>query len=305
MARGSDRRERLQAFLQRPETRAARAFDVSVLMLIVVSVIVVIVESVPEIGAANRRLFTALEWTFTIAFTVDYALRLYAAPSRRAYALSFFGIVDLVSTLPLYLTIFTPTAASAAVLRGLRLLRLLRLLGRSRFADHGGLILMSVRASAPKVGIFLGAVTLITVILGATMFLVEGPRAGFTSIPKGMYWAVATLTTVGYGDVVPTSAAGRVVASVVMVLGYGVIAVPVGIVSSDIAQTVETFRKRIFCPECGARGHASDSRFCRVCAAELMIGETMPSSGNWASTPDIEPSVPALVGTDDQRGPRS
>ena len=306
MARDHTRREWLQGFLQRPQTRAARAFDLCVLALIAASVIAVIVESVPEIGAAHRRMFQVFEWTFTLVFTVDYLLRLYAAPSRREYALSFFGIVDLVSTLPLYLTIFTPAAASAVVLRGLRLLRLFRLLGRSRFADHGGLIWMSVRASAPKVGIFLGAVTLITVILGATMFLVEGPRAGFTSIPKGMYWAVATLTTVGYGDVVPTSTAGRVLASIVMVLGYGVIAVPVGIVSSDIAQTVEAFRKRIFCPECGARGHGSDSRFCRICAAELVVGDIPPSSGNWASTPATEPApVVVLAGTVEQRGARS
>jgi voltage-gated potassium channel len=149
-----------------------------------------------------------------------------------------------------------------------------------------------VRASVPKVAMFLAAVTIITVLLGTLMFLVEGPHAGFTSIPKGMYWAVATLTTVGYGDVVPSSTGGRVLASIVMVLGYGVIAVPVGIVSSDIAQTVEAFRKRLFCQECGARGHASDSRYCRVCGGELVMGAIQPSSGNWPTTPkDTDPGA--------------
>jgi len=300
MVRDRAARERLYEFLHRPATKTAHTFDLFVTALIFVSVVVVVLESVPEIGGAHPRLFGALEWTITIAFTLDYVLRLYAAPSRRAYALSFFGIVDLVSTLPLYLAIFVPGAASVAVLRALRLIRLFRLFGRSRWADHGGLIWVAVRTSVPKIGLFIGAVTLVTVVLGAAMFLVEGPNAGFTSIPKGMYWAVATLTTVGYGDVVPTTVAGRTLAAVVMVLGYGVIAVPVGIVSSDIAQTVEAFRRRLECPECGARGHSPDSRYCRVCGGELVLGESQVSSGNWASTPKpTEPNRDVGAATDE------
>lgn len=273
-------RQRLYEFLQRPATPGAHAFDLLVIVLILVSMIVVVLESVPELEANHGAAFQLVEWIVTGAFTVEYLLRLYAAPVRARYVFSFFGLVDLLSTLPLYLALFVPAAGSAVVLRGLRLMRLFRLFGRSRLADHGGLLAHAIRSSIPKVVVFIAAVAVVAVILGTLMYLVEGPSAGFDSIPKGMYWAVSTLTTVGYGDVVPVSTAGRMLASLVMVLGYGVIAVPVGIVSSDIAQTIEAYRKRLVCPSCDARGHASDSLYCRKCAAPLAVAETLTSSGS-------------------------
>ncbi|MBK6921290.1 MAG: ion transporter [Deltaproteobacteria bacterium] len=273
-------RERLHEFLYQPQTRAARAFDLFVIALVLASMVMVVLESVPELQAAHGPVFERIEWVVTLAFTAEYLLRLYAAPVRLRYALSFFGIIDLVSTLPLYLALFVPGAASGVVLRGLRLLRLFRLFGHGRWADQGGLLVHAIKASVPKVVVFVSAVTIIAVILGTTMYLVEGPEGGFDTIPKGMYWAISTLTTVGYGDVVPTSIPGRMLASLVMVLGYGVIAVPVGIVSSDIAQTVEAYRKRLVCSSCEARGHAADSRFCRRCGAPLTVGEALTSSGS-------------------------
>jgi voltage-gated potassium channel len=273
-------RARLHEFLYHPATRWAHAFDLSVIALILASIVIVVLESVPSMQAEHGATFDRIEWIVTAAFTIEYALRLYAAPVRLRYALSFFGLVDLLSTLPLYLSLFVPAAASGVVLRGLRLLRLFRLFGRGRWADQGNLLVHAIRISVPKVVVFVAAVAIVAVILGTTMYLVEGPGAGFDSIPKGMYWAIATLTTVGYGDVVPVSTAGRMLASLVMVLGYGVIAVPVGIVSSDIAQTVEAYRKRLVCPACEARGHASDSRFCRRCGSPLAVGEALTSSGS-------------------------
>lgn len=271
-------RERLHEFMFRPATRGARAFDLLVIVLILASIVGVVLESEAELAARYGHVFQIMEWVVTGAFSIEYLLRLYAAPVRSRYAFSFLGVVDLLSTLPLYLAMFVPAAASAIVLRGLRLLRLFRLFGRSRWAEHSNLLTHAIRASVPKVVVFIAGVAVVAVILGTMMYLIEGPEGVFSSIPRGMYWAIATLTTVGYGDVVPQSTVGRMIASLVMVLGYGVIAVPVGIVSSDIAQTVEAYRKRRVCTACSARGHAADSRYCRMCAAPLE-GDMMTSSG--------------------------
>jgi voltage-gated potassium channel len=273
-------RERLHALVFLSDSPGGRILDVVISLLIITSLTCVILESVVEIEQAYGRQFAAIEWVITIAFTVEYAVRLYSAPSRLGYVFSFFGIIDLVSTLPLYLSVFVPGAQSAMVVRGLRLLRLFRLFSHGRWSEHGGLIITAVRSSLPKVAVFLGAITMVAMILGTIIYMVEGEAGGFTSIPQGMYWAISTLTTVGYGDVIPRSTIGQVIASVVMVLGYGVVAIPVGIVSSDIAQTVEANRRRLECPRCEARGHAADSRFCRKCGYELRMGT---SSGGWSS----------------------
>lgn len=283
-------RERLYAVAFQSDNAAGKAVDVAISLLIVASLTCVILESVPSLSHAYHHQFMVLEWVITAAFTAEYLMRLYAAPSRLGYAFSFFGIIDLVSTLPLYLSLVVPGAQSAMVVRGLRLLRLFRLFSHGRWSEHGGLIITAVRSSLPKVAVFLGAVSMVAMILGTTIYMVEGGEDGFTSIPQGMYWAISTLTTVGYGDVVPRTTAGQLIASVVMVLGYGVVAIPVGIVSSDIAQSVEAYRRRLECPRCDVRGHAADSRFCRKCGYELRMGA---SSGGYNSTTGsaIEPAV--------------
>lgn len=279
-------RERLYGLVFTADSRAGRAFDVVISLLIVTSLVCVILESVPELQQQYGAWFDAIEWVITIVFSAEYLLRLYCARSRLGYALSFFGVIDLVSTLPLYLALVWPGAHTAMIVRGLRLLRLFRLFAHGRWSEHGGLIISAVRSSLPKVAVFLGAITMVALILGATIYMVEGPERGFTSIPQGMYWAISTLTTVGYGDVVPSSMAGRVVAAIVMVLGYGVVAIPVGIVSSDIAQNVETYRKRLVCPRCEARGHSADSRFCRKCGYELHVS-TSSGAVEVVADPDV------------------
>jgi voltage-gated potassium channel len=273
-------RERLHGLLHHPTTRLGRGIELISIGLIFASIVVVVLESEPEIKAQHSHLFQLVEWIVTAAFTVEYALRLYAAPQRSRYAFSFLGIIDLLSILPLYLALFVPMAASGVVLSGLRLVRLLRLFGMRRLADQGGMLVHAIQASIPKVGLFVAAVAIVSVILGTCMYLLEGPTGVFNSIPKGMYWAIATLTTVGYGDIVPATTTGRMIASLVMVLGYGVIAVPVGIVSSDIAQSVEAYRKRLVCGECDARGHVPDAKYCRICAAPLSVGNVLNSSGS-------------------------
>lgn len=285
-------RARLYAVAFQSDSAAGRAVDIAISVLIVVSLACVILESVPSLAHAYGHQFMVLEWVITAAFTTEYLMRLYAAPSRVGYAFSFYGIIDLVSTLPLYLSLFVPGAQSAMVVRGLRLLRLFRLFSHGRWSEHGGLIITAVRSSLPKVAVFLGAVSMVAMILGTTIYMVEGGEDGFTSIPQGMYWAISTLTTVGYGDVVPRTTVGQLIASVVMVLGYGVVAIPVGIVSSDIAQSVEAFRRRLECPRCEVRGHAADSRFCRKCGYELRVGA---SSGGWSAV-----AAPVVV----EPGPR-
>lgn len=273
-------RERLHDFLQHPATPAARALELLSITLIIASIVTVVLESEPALALQHGRAFQIVEWVVTVAFTFEYVLRLYSAPQRSRYAFSFLGIIDLLSILPLYLALFVPAAASGVVLAGLRLVRLFRLFGLRRMADQGGMLMHAIRASVPKVGLFVAAVSIIAVILGTFMYLLEGPTGVFNSIPKGMYWAIATLTTVGYGDIVPSSTAGRMIASLVMVLGYGVIAVPVGIVSSDIAQSVEAYRKKLLCGACDARGHAADSKYCRICASPLSVGTALTSSGS-------------------------
>lgn len=282
----STARERLHALLQHPTTPVGRGLELLSIALIFASIVAVVLESEPEIAASHGHVFHIVELVVTAAFTVEYALRLYAAPQRSRYALSFLGITDLLSILPLYLALFVPMAASGVVLSGLRLVRLFRLFGMRRLADQGGMLVHAIRASVPKVALFVSAVAIISVILGTFMYLLEGPTGVFNSIPKGMYWAIATLTTVGYGDIVPATTTGRMIASLVMVLGYGVIAVPVGIVSSDIAQSVEAYRKRLVCGECNARGHVPDAKFCRICATPLVVGNVLASSG---SVPIVRP----------------
>ncbi|MBC8068416.1 MAG: ion transporter [Deltaproteobacteria bacterium] len=290
-------RERLRAVVFLSNSAAGRAFDIGISLLIFFSLICVILESVPSLAHAYHHEFLVIEWVFTALFTIEYVVRVYAARPRLAYVFSFFGIIDLISTLPLYLSHFVPGAQSAMVVRGLRLLRLFRLFSsQGRWAEHGGLVITAVRASLPKVAFFLGAVTMVAMMLGTVIYLIEGGPDGFTSIPQGMYWAISTLTTVGYGDVVPRTTIGQVIASVVMVLGYGVVAIPVGIVSSDIAQSVEAHRRRLECPRCEVRGHAADSRFCRKCGYELRVGA---SSGGWSSV-----AAPVAAPVAVQPGPR-
>ena len=262
-------RERLHEIIFEAETPAGKAFDVALLVCIVASVATVMLESVSSIRAQYGTILRALEWGFTILFTVEYVLRLICVGRPLRYATSFFGVVDLLAIAPTYLSIFFAGAQSLIVIRALRLLRIFRVLKLAHFVGEASMLREALRASMRKITVFLGTVLTVVVIVGALMYLVEGEASGFTSIPQGMYWAIVTLTTVGYGDVAPQTFVGKLLASVVMILGYGIIAVPTGIVTVELAQARRAPISTEACPDCGVGGHDSDAEFCKYCGAHL------------------------------------
>ncbi|MEE9562892.1 MAG: ion transporter, partial [Thermoanaerobaculia bacterium] len=196
-------------------------------------------------------------------------LRLVAVGNPLRYALSFFGLVDLLAIVPTYLSFFIAGSQSLLVIRVLRLLRIFRILKLAHFVGEARMLQAALRASSRKIIVFLGAVLMIVLIVGSLMYLIEGPENGFTSIPESVYWAIVTMTTVGYGDIAPQTFIGKLLASLVMILGYGIIAVPTGIVTVEIASSLKTSTRTDACPECGADGHATDAKFCKYCGAEL------------------------------------
>lgn len=263
-------RDCLYLIIFKADTPFGRGFDLALLLAILLSVVAVCLETVDTIHASYRQAFFVVEWIFTAVFTVEYILRLVCVRRPLAYARSFFGVVDLLAVLPTYLSLVVPGAQSLLVIRILRLLRVFRVLKLGRFVGEGQVLLTAMRNSRHKIIVFLFAVLSLVVIIGATMFLVEGPSNGFTSIPRGMYWAIVTVTTVGYGDISPQTVAGQILASLLMIAGYGIIAVPTGIVTAELTQVCRrdpvTTRT---CPSCMAEGHTTDARFCLRCGAPL------------------------------------
>lgn len=252
------------------DTPAGRAFDLVLLGLICASVGVVVAESIQAVYTAWGVQLRALEWAFTALFTVEYLARLWVVQRPWAYARSFYGLIDLMALLPSFLALLLPGAQSLLVVRALRLLRVFRILKMVEYVSEAQLILTALTASARKILVFLGAILTAVVVIGALMYVVEGPKHGFTSIPTAMYWAVVTLSTVGYGDISPKTALGQLLASAVMVLGYSVLAVPTGIVTVEIAQAAR--RNPLLgqaCPGCGSEGHDGDARFCKRCGTAL------------------------------------
>jgi voltage-gated potassium channel len=265
-------RERLREIIFGVETAAGRAFDVSLLLLILASVLAVMLESVDAFAARFGTALRVLDWVFTVLFLAEYAVRLWVARHRIRYVLSFFGIVDLLSILPSFIGIFITGAHSLLVIRVLRLLRVFRVLKVMRMLGEANQLLQALKASAAKITVFMGAVLTIVVVMGAMMHLIEGAENGFSSIPRGMYWAIVTMTTVGYGDIAPSTVPGQAVAALLMLLGYGILAVPTGIVSAEFVQAIKTgsAQQPVSCQECSAVGHHDDANFCRVCGTELI-----------------------------------
>lgn len=255
------------------DTPAGRLFDILLIATILTSVAVVMADSVAEVHAEHGRLLWIVEWGFTLLFSLEYVLRLVSAPSARRYALSFFGVVDLVAVLPTYLSLVFPGGQYLLVIRILRLVRIFRVLKLARFMGGERILLRAVQASLHKIAVFLISVLTIVVVVGALMHIVEGPASGFTSIPRSVYWAVVTLTTVGYGDIAPQTAAGQILAGMVMILGYGIIAVPTGIVTVEIAAASRAGfdRASAGAPEGSAEaavvGEPAVSRACAGCGA--------------------------------------
>jgi voltage-gated potassium channel len=241
-----------------------------VIALILVSVVVVNAETVGGLPPATHRALRTTEWALTLLFTVEYALRLVAVRRPLAYAASFFGVVDLLAILPTYVSLLVPGTQVLLVVRVLRLLRVFRVLKLTRFLTEARVLGRALRASARKISVFLLVVSTVVVVVGALMYAIEGAAHGFTSIPRSMYWAVVTLTTVGYGDISPKTPLGQALASLVMILGYGIIAVPTGIVTAELTAGARDGRvSGQACPSCGAEGHDVDARFCRRCGAAL------------------------------------
>jgi voltage-gated potassium channel len=262
-------RQRLYVIIFEADTPAGKAFDVALIFAILASVVVVMLESVTAIREEYGAALWAAEWAFTILFTVEYLLRLGCTRRPARYARSFFGLVDLLSILPTYLVVLFPSARYLMVIRVLRLLRAFRVLKLAAYVRESELLMRSLAASRRKITVFLFAVFSATLILGSLMYLIEGEEHGFTSIPRGVYWAIVTLTTVGYGDVSPETPLGQAVAALVMVMGYGVIAVPTGIVSAEMAVAATGRRQARQCLSCLKPGHSEGAKFCSACGTEL------------------------------------
>lgn len=251
------------------DTKAGKEFDVGLLIAIASSLIVVMLETVKPFATDHRQAFDTLEWFFTGVFTLEYIVRLIIVHKPLRYALSFYGLVDLISILPSYLAILIGGAQYFIVVRSLRLMRVFRVLKMVRFVGEARILGDALRASRPKIIVFIIAVICATFILGTMMYLVEGPQNGFKSIPMAVYWCIVTLTTVGYGDISPQTPLGQVLASVIMILGYGIIAVPTGIVTSELNRKSHTDSERKECLNCGESHLAPSARFCHQCGNAL------------------------------------
>ena len=259
----------LQEIIFESDTPAGKAFDVALIVVIVLSVGAVMLESVMAIRATYGELLYAAEWFFTILFTIEYVLRLLSVGKPLSYATSFFGLVDLGAIIPTYLSLLLPGAQYLLVLRLLRVLRVFRVLKLAHYLSEAEVILDALRASRTKITVFLLTVLTLVVILGSLMYVIEGEEHGFSSIPRSIYWAIVTLTTVGYGDIAPQTGPGQTLAAFIMIIGYGIIAVPTGIVTAELTRAERRAVSGQACTQCSAEGHDPDAQYCKYCGAGL------------------------------------
>jgi len=265
-------KEKLHEVIYEADTPAGRSFDLIILTMILASIILVMLESVSFINEKHAALFNILEWVITIVFTIEYILRIVTINKPQKYIFSFYGIIDFLSTIPKYLSILFVGTHALVALRALRLLRVFRILKLARFIGESNDLVKALKASRAKISVFLFAVLIVAIILGTVMYLVEGPEHGFNSIPRSVYWCIVTLTTVGYGDISPGTPLGQFIASIVMVLGYGIIAVPTGIVSSEYTQQTRFKKVQLntqHCTNCNENNHFDDAKFCHHCGQTL------------------------------------
>ena len=256
------------------ETQNGRLFYLALIFAILTSVTVVMLDSVPEIAEEYHGLLRISEWIFTILFTIEYVARLWCVASRKKYALSFFGLIDLFAVIPTYLSVLLPGGEVLAVVRILRVLRVFRILKLVQYIGEAEVLVATLKASRFKIVVFLITVMSIVVVIGSIIYLIEGPENGFTSIPRGLYWSVVTLTTVGYGDVTPQTPIGQALAAMLMVLGYALIAVPTGLFSAEFVQQNESHKKASnvpvrSCPGCGRLEKDHQADYCRYCGQKL------------------------------------
>lgn len=264
-------KKRLAHIVFESDDWASKTFDIVLLFMIFGSILVAILDSVSSLRDEYGEIFLILEWVFTILFSIEYVLRIWLSRRKKGYIFSFFGMVDLLAILPTYLSIIVVNSQFLAVVRALRLLRVIRILKLGRYIAEAEYLTKSLKASAHKIMIFIGFVLTIVLIMGTLMFIIEGPENGFSSIPVGMYWAIVTLTTVGFGDITPQTTIGQFVASIIMLLGYAIIAVPTGIVSSEMAAQKRRLEKnsQVTCPACKHSGLDEWDEYCKFCGEKL------------------------------------
>jgi len=266
-------RARIHEIIFGIDTAAGRIFDIGLVVAILLSILVVVLDSVPAIGGRHPQLMYALEWFFTLLFTVEYAARLATVRHPLLYAVSFYGLIDLLSVLPTYISLLVPGSEALLDIRILRLLRVFRIFKLTLYIEEYTRLAEALAASRRKIMVFLSVVLMAVLILGTVMYVVEGPEHGYTSIPTAMYWAIVTMTTVGYGDITPQTALGKAIASFMMLLGWGILAVPTGIVTAEMTARRNDRRNgtrtSLRCAGCGSGGHDPGARYCKDCGAAL------------------------------------
>ncbi|MEX0901842.1 MAG: ion transporter [Pseudohongiellaceae bacterium] len=265
-------KERLFEVIFGYDSRAGKLFDIILICLIVASVLAVMLDSITTIHDRHRLLLYRLEWLFTLIFTVEYGLRIYSSPRPKSYIFSFYGIIDLLSILPTYISLLLPPATYLVVVRILRVLRIFRILKLFRYIGEANLLLAALLNARRKIFIFLFTVLTLMIIFGTLIFIIEGPENGFTSIPVSIYWSIVTVTTVGYGDVVPQTGLGQAIAALAMICGYAIIAIPTGIVGVELMHEFNrqgTREQATRCPACDRPGHRADASFCQYCGVRL------------------------------------
>lgn len=261
-------RYRVHEIVFEADTKAGKRFDVGLLILICLSILVVMLESVASFNAKYDNYLEISEWILTALFTAEFLIRAWCVKRPLSYIFSFYGIIDLLSILPTFLGFFVTGASSLMIIRMFRLIRVFRVLKMARFIGEGNQIIHALKASRPKIIVFIGSIMIMVTILGTVMYLIEGGENGFSSIPKSIYWAIVTMTTVGYGDIAPQTTLGQFIASVIMILGYGIIAVPTGIVTGEIIQHEKQVNTQS-CRTCGHDDHDNDAVFCKKCGHVL------------------------------------
>jgi voltage-gated potassium channel len=263
------RREQLRIIIFQSDTPAGRRFDQILLAVILGSLIAVILDSIPAVHANYAWLLAWIEWGFTLVFIIEYLLRLYCSPRPLQYAFSFYGLVDLLAIVPGILALYYSDAQYLLIVRVVRMLRIFRILKLSPYLKQANYLLSALRGSKQKIIVFLLSVSTLVVVFGTLMYVIEGPEHGFTSIPTGVYWAIVTLTTVGYGDIVPRTVIGQMLSSLVMITGYSIIAVPTGIFTAELANAMRSEQLRHDCPVCSKNNHEHGAAFCSRCGNAL------------------------------------
>jgi voltage-gated potassium channel len=262
-------RARLHEIIFEADTKGGRLFDLVLIWSILLSVLAVMLDSVNSINRVHGIFLYRLEWFFTILFTIEYLMRLSCIGRPLRYARSFFGLVDLIAIVPTYLSLLLPGSQYLLVIRILRVLRIFRVLKLAQYIHEANILIRALRGSSRKIAVFFSVILTLVVIFGSVMYLAEGEAHGFTSIPRSIYWAIVTMTTVGYGDISPKTAYGQAIASIVMLMGFAIIAVPTGIVASEMSMVQRGRVSTQACPQCSSEGHEEGAKFCKNCGAKL------------------------------------